>query len=468
MSIRTGNSKVQYVCQECGCISLKWLGRCPDCGTWNQMIEEVKSLEIGRKSSQARIPGEAPISLAGVSIKPARRYSTGLGELDRVMGGGVVPGSLILVGGDPGIGKSTLLLQTAIRLAQGGLRVLYVSGEESGSQIKLRADRLGGSPPELFLLCESRIEEIQEASRKLQPAVIIIDSIQTMIHPGVSSVPGSVSQVRESGGALLSLAKSAGGPSIFLVGHVTKEGLLAGPRVLEHIVDTVLYFEGDGQHGFRILRAVKNRFGSTNEVGLFEMGAEGLTEVHDPSGLFIQERQKEGGGSAIAVSLEGSRPLLMEIQSLVSRSYFGVPQRRVSGLDYNRTCLMLAVLERRAGLILGTQDVFVSVAGGLAVYEPAVDLAAAVAIASSLKDETIDHETVVFGELGLGGEIRAVTQPERRIREAVRMGFKRAVLPQRNLTQIKSRPKEFELTGVNNLQAALEALLSYKQKRQES
>ena len=466
MSIRTGNSKVQFVCQECGCISLKWLGRCPDCGTWNQMTEEVKSLEIGRKSSPGRLPVEAPVPLAEVSVQPARRYSTGLGELDRVMGGGIVPGSLILVGGDPGIGKSTLLLQTAFCLAQGGVRVLYVSGEESGSQIKLRADRLGGSPPELFILCESRIEEIMDASRKLQPLVIIIDSIQTMMHPGVSSVPGSVSQVRESGGALLSLAKSTAGPSIFLVGHVTKEGLLAGPRVLEHIVDTVLYFEGDGQHGFRILRAVKNRFGSTNEVGLFEMGSEGLTEVYDPSCLFMQERQKEGGGSAIAVSLEGSRPLLVEVQALVSRSYFGVPQRRVSGLDYNRTCLMLAVLERRAGLILGTQDVFLSVAGGLAVSEPAVDLAAAVAVASSLKDVTIDHETVVFGELGLGGEIRAVTQPERRIREAARMGFKRAVLPQRNFNQLKPRPKELELKGVNTIQEALEDLMA-KPKKQE-
>ncbi len=456
MSPRATKLKNNFVCQACAHQSPKWLGRCPDCGAWNQMVEERQPAPAARSRS-----GPGP---AAPPVQPHReiatsahdRQATGLAELDRVLGGGVVPGSLILVGGDPGIGKSTLLLQAAFALAQAGRPVLYVSGEESPGQIKLRADRLGDPPANLSLLCETRVEEILAASEANRPAVVIIDSIQTLAHSEVASVPGSVSQIRECGAALLACAKNKG-PAIFLVGHVTKEGVLAGPRVLEHMVDTVLYFEGDRQHGFRVLRTAKNRFGSTNEVGIFEMGGEGLREVTDPSRSFLQERRVGTAGSAIAVSLEGTRPLLVEVQCLTATSYFGLPQRRVSGLDYNRCCLLLAVLERRAGLTLGSQDVYFSVAGGLSVTEPAVDLAVAAAAASSLKDKIIDPETALFGEVGLSGEIRGVTQAPRRCQEARQLGFKRCLLPQAQADHLPPLPG-LEIIGVNNIQDVLTIL----------
>jgi len=450
-------SKSHFVCQECGHASPKWLGRCPDCGAWNSLVEELDKPAARSANSRDAWVSEPPMPLAGVKAAKESRYPVGIAEFDRVLGSGVVPGSLVLGGGDPGIGKSTLLLQTAFRLAE-NRSVLYVTGEESASQVKLRADRLGGPPAGLHLYCETRIDAILEAGRSLQPAVMIVDSIQTLIHPAIASVPGSVSQVRECGGSLMNLAKSTNGPAVFLVGHVTKEGTLAGPRVLEHMVDTVLYLEGDRQHGYRVLRTVKNRFGSTNEVGIFEMREEGLVEVGNPSRMFLSERRPGDSGSAVAVSLEGTRPLLIEIQALVSTSYFGMPQRRVSGLDYNRSCLMLAVLERRAGFQLGSQDVFVSVAGGLTVDEPAVDLALAAAVASSLRDKAVDPRAAVFGEVGLGGEIRAVSQPERRAWEAAQLGFERCVLPGRCLDQVKKRPS-IELVGVNTLQEGLEILM---------
>jgi len=453
MNLRT-DKKVQFVCQACGYTSPKWMGRCPECSAWNTMIEEIKAVARKRKQIGSFTSVAPPQPLTEIQVIQSERYRTGLQEMDQVLGGGIVPGSLILVGGDPGIGKSTLLMQAAFRLAQAGQSVLYVSGEESSTQIKLRADRLGMPPPNLYILCETRLEEILAAAQKILPAILVVDSIQTLTYADIGSVPGSVSQVRECGGALMTFAKS-GGPAIFLVGHVTKEGVLAGPRILEHMVDTVLYFEGDRQHGYRILRTVKNRFGPTNEVGVFEMGADGLKQIGDPSRLFLNERRVETAGSAIAVSLEGTRPLLIEIQSLTAASYFGMPQRRVSGLDYNRSCLMLAVLERRAGLVLSSQDVFLSVAGGLTVNEPAIDLAIVAAVASSLKDRSLQPDMAIFGEVGLGGEIRAVSQPERRCQEAAQLGFKRCLVPQRNLSKVK-RLNVPECIAVDSIQEALE------------
>lgn len=453
MARKIDKNRMIYICQECGYASPKWLGRCPECGAWNKMLEDTAPQpRPGRRA--ARTSGAMPVRLADVDAAAVRRLCSRIGEFDNVLGGGLVPGSLVLVGGDPGIGKSTLLMQAAFKLAADGVRVLYLSGEESAAQIKLRADRLGAVPADLLLLCETDIETVLEQARRTTPAVMIVDSIQTLSHPDVSSVPGAVGQVRECGAALMALAKNSG-PAVVLVGHVTKEGVLAGPRVLEHMVDTVIYFEGDRQHGFRILRAAKNRFGSTNEVGIFEMRADGLAEVGDPSRLFLRERHAENPGSAVAVSLEGNRPLLIEIQALVAPSYFGMPQRRASGLDYNRCCLMLAVLEKRGGMALGAQDVFLSVAGGLSVDEPAVDLAVVLATASSLRDLPLDGDTAFFGEVGLGGEIRAVTQPERRVQEAALLGFKRCVVPQSNRESLMKNT-EMEIIGVDTLQKALE------------
>jgi DNA repair protein RadA/Sms len=455
-------SRTAFVCQECGCQSPKWLGRCPDCGAWNKFLEEPAG--PAKPGKRAAAPQTAPVKLAEVDLSAVPRLRTGINEFDNVLGGGFVPGSMVLVGGDPGIGKSTLLMQAAYRLAAAGARILYVSGEESASQIKLRANRLGSAPAELDLLCSTDLEEVLANARRIQPAVMIVDSIQTLSHPEVSSVPGAVGQVRECGAALMDLAKH-GGPAVVLVGHVTKEGVLAGPRVLEHLVDTVIYFEGDRQHGFRILRAAKNRFGSTNEVGIFEMRADGLAEVGEPSRLFLQERHPENSGCAVAVSLEGTRPLLLEIQALVAPSYFGLPQRRVSGLDYNRCCLMLAVLEKRGGIALGSQDVFLSVAGGLAVDEPAVDLAVIVAVASGQRDQPLDPQTAFFGEVGLGGEIRAVSQAERRVQEAQKLGFKRCLLPQRNQESL-AKLFGLELVGVETVQQALGMCFAPAEKKQ--
>ncbi|OPZ73372.1 MAG: hypothetical protein BWY80_00951 [Firmicutes bacterium ADurb.Bin456] len=414
--------KTCYNCQECGHRSTRWLGRCPGCGAWNSFVEEV-SLPAG-----AALPvnpgGELPRPVTEVPALAEDCFPTELAELDRVLGGGIVPGSLVLVGGDPGIGKSTLMLQAAHLLSR-RLKVLYVSGEESARQVRLRADRLGVLSPGLLLLCETDLDAVEGQLRKLAPPVAVIDSIQTMFKAGIPSAPGSVGQVRECAAQLMRLAKSTG-ISIFLVGHVTKEGTLAGPRVLEHMVDTVLYLEGDRHQFFRVLRSIKNRFGSTHEIGIFEMSGRGLVEVANPSALFLIQRSRpDVPGSAVVAGLEGTRPLLVEIQALVSPTSYGVPRRMTAGVDYNRVALIAAVLEKRVGLNLGSQDLYVNAVGGVRLDEPAVDLAIACALVSSFRDQPVDPGLACAGEIGLTGELRPVTGAEKRIKEAFKMGFSR-------------------------------------------
>ena len=448
--------RARYVCQNCGHVSPKWLGRCPDCGEWNSLVEEVATpppARAGRRSSPAA-PAQ-PVSVAEVPQAAETRTPIGLAEFDRVLGGGLVDGSVVLVGGDPGIGKSTMLMQIGERLARGGARVLYVSAEESVRQTKLRADRLGAAAPGLLLLAENDLDVILQTASAQRPAALIVDSIQTVYRADVASAPGSVAQVRECTAALVRLAKDEG-VAVFIVGHVTKEGAIAGPRVLEHLVDTVLYFEGDRHHAYRILRATKNRFGSTNEIGVFEMAASGLVEVLNPSAAFLSERPREAPGSAVICAIEGSRPLLVEVQALVSPTHFGMPRRTAAGVDYNRLLLLLAVLERRAGLHLAAQDVYVSVAGGVGVDEPAADLGIAVAVASSLRDRPVDPRAVVIGEVGLAGEVRAVPQMGKRLNEAVRLGFERAVIPAGGGVEV---PAGLEAITVPDLTSALRAIL---------
>ncbi|MBI4590721.1 MAG: DNA repair protein RadA [Candidatus Rokubacteria bacterium] len=445
-----------YRCQECGFAAAK-PGTCPDCarqGNYIQLVEERRPTARSRRMSAQ--PGTVPIPLADVSVVGGERAATGIAELDRVLGGGVVRGSLVLIGGDPGIGKSTLLLQASRALADLGAPVLYVSGEESAAQVKLRADRLGVSPKGLYLLAETNLEAIEAHAGSLKPPVLVVDSIQTVYLPDLESAPGSVSQVRECGARLMLLAKRQG-VATFLVGHVTKEGALAGPRVLEHLVDTVLYFEGEPHHTYRVLRAVKNRFGSTNEIGVFEMTERGLAEVKNPSGFFLSERPQGVPGSVVVSSLEGTRPFLLELQVLVSPANFGTPRRTVLGMDYNRVCLLLAVLEKRLGFPLQTQDVFVNVAGGARVVEPAADLGLVVAAASSYMDRPVTGNLVVFGEVGLAGEVRAVAGFERRLREAAALGFTGAVVPRNNLSA--ETPLPLEPQGVVSIDEAIQALL---------
>ena len=396
------DKKTIFFCQSCGYESGKWMGQCPGCHQWNTFVEEKISMS---KSAPAGKPGKAaqrPVSLDEISLEEGSRIKTGIGELDRVLGGGIVPGSLVLVGGDPGIGKSTLLLQACRQLAESGKNILYVSGEESLQQIKMRAMRIGSFPKGLKLLCETSLDKIGACIEKEEPGAIVIDSIQTMYNEEISSSPGSVSQVREATGVLLRIAKGMQIP-IFIVGHVTKDGNVAGPRVLEHMVDTVLYFEGDRHVSYRILRAVKNRFGSTNEIGVFEMGQEGLTEVQNPSEFMLEGRPVGASGSVVACSMEGSRPIMIEIQALVCRSNFGIPRRTANGTDFNRVNLLMAVLEKRARMNLSASDAYINIAGGIKMTEPAVDLGILLAIASSQKDIVMDEKTVVFGEVGLSG-----------------------------------------------------------------
>jgi DNA repair protein RadA/Sms len=420
--MRETGSALSYVCQNCGHRTVKWLGRCPHCGTWNSLIEEAPRSAARRES----IVGAGETQRLGDSRQGVpERTVTGIGEFD---GGGIVPGSLILIGGEPGIGKSTLMLQVAAALSRRGERVLYVSAEESLSQMRMRAERIGAQGDGLFVLCEADVTVILEEARKLKASVVVIDSMQVMYHPDVPSTPGSVNQVRQSASALMALAK-AEAVSVFIVGHVTKSGDIAGPRMLEHMVDTVLYFEGGRHHEYRILRTQKNRFGSTEEIGVFCMGPDGLSEVGDPSRLFLRERRAGSAGCVVTSSLEGTRPILVELQALVGERSFGIPQRRGLGVDYNRLCMLLAVLERWTGLKLRERDVFVSVAGGMTVMEPAVDLAIALALASSMAERPIDGEMVALGEIGLGGELRACHLIERRLREAGKLGFKKAVVP---------------------------------------
>jgi DNA repair protein RadA/Sms len=445
-----------FVCGSCGYESPKWLGKCPGCQSWNTFVEERPARKTaGRPESGISAPRQKPMPIQEVETSRDARIHTGIGELDRVLGGGLVPGSLLLVGGDPGIGKSTLLLQTSNALASRGRKVLYVSGEESARQTKLRAERIGALAEQMYVLSETNMEEIAAAIDEVQPDLAVIDSIQTVYHPSIESAPGSVSQVRECTGYFLRIAKVRGIATV-LVGHVTKEGAIAGPRLLEHMVDTVLYFEGERHHAFRVLRAVKNRFGSTNEIGIFEMLESGLREVANPSEMFLSERPVGAAGSIVTASMEGTRPVLVELQALVAPTTFPSPRRMTAGVDHNRLSLILAVLEKRIGLFLQNQDTYVNVAGGVRLVEPAVDLAMAVAIASSYRDKPTRPGDVVFGEVGLTGEVRAVSRIEQRVKEAEKLGFKRVIMPAGSMKGWKP-PRGIELVAVQTVGEALKA-----------
>jgi DNA repair protein RadA/Sms len=450
-----------FACQACGHQSAKWLGRCPGCAAWNTMAEERLAKEPAAPGGRAAWLSSKPLRLSEITDTPTdARLLTGIGEFDRVMGGGIVAGSVTLIGGDPGIGKSTLLLETLNRIGRRSGVVLYVSGEESQAQIRLRAERMGVDAKELYIQSETSYEEIVAVARRLVPRAIVIDSIQTMYTAQLASAPGSVGQIRETAAALMSFAKQSATP-LLLVGHVTKDGAIAGPRVLEHIVDTVLYFEGDRGHPYRILRAVKNRFGSTNEIGVFEMQESGLAEVTNPSAFFLAERPAGAAGSVVVASLEGSRPILIELQALVTPSHVGMARRMVIGVDSNRVSLLLAVLEKRAGLFVSGHDVFVNVVGGIEIEEPAIDLGIAAAIASSFRERPIDPETVLFGEVGLAGEIRAIQQPEIRVAEAAKMGFRRCLLPESNAKRMSivcDGGPPIELIPVRHLGEVMERL----------
>lgn len=451
-----------FFCQECGYESAKWMGQCPGCKQWNTFVEETVS--ASKKAAGSRgiaactengKAGQA-VSLSEIELREDEKILTHIGELDRVLGGGIVPGSLTLVGGDPGIGKSTLLLQMCRLLAKQGHKVLYISGEESLKQIKIRAQRLGEFTENLLLLCETNLDVIAESIRRGMPEIVIIDSIQTMYSEDVSAAPGSVSQVRESTAVLLQLAKGLG-ISIFIVGHVTKEGTVAGPRVLEHMVDTVLYFEGDRYAAYRLLRGVKNRFGSTNEIGVFEMRGEGLIEVPNPSEYMLSGRPEGASGSIVSCSMEGTRPILVEIQSLVCHSNLGIPRRQANGTDYNRVNLLMAVLEKRVGVPLSDCDAYVNIAGGMKITEPAIDLGIAMAIVSSFKNRAVADGVIAFGEVGLSGEVRAVSQTKQRVLEAKKLGFSICVLPKvcaENLEEIKG----IRIVGVRTLQDAIDLI----------
>ena len=424
------NSTV-FFCQECGHESSKWMGQCPACKKWNTFVEEKVSVTGGSKITPFREAAK-PVEIGSISMQEEERMHTGIAELDRVLGGGIMPGSLTLVGGDPGIGKSTLLLQMCRLLANAGRQVLYISGEESLKQIKLRAIRIGEFQDTMFLLCETNLSVVEETIRHTKPEVVIVDSIQTMYQEAVTSAPGSVSQVREATNVFLQLAKGLG-ISIFIVGHVTNEGTVAGPGVLEHMVDTVLYFEGDRYASYRILRGVKNRFGSTNEIGVFEMRREGLIEVENPSEYMLSGKPIGASGSVVVCSVEGTRPILIEIQALVCRTNFGIPRRQTTGTDFNRVNLLMAVLEKRLGLQIGDFDAYVNIAGGMKINEPAIDLGLILAIVSSFKNRPVDEKMIVFGEVGLSGEVRAVTMAQQRVQEARKLGYETVVLPRVNL-----------------------------------
>jgi DNA repair protein RadA/Sms len=442
-----------FVCQSCGAQAARWLGRCADCGAWNTLVEErlAPAAKAAGRGGERRQP--EPITV--LTAASERRSSCGIGELDRVLGGGVVPGSVILIGGDPGIGKSTLVLQALALLARQG-RALYVSGEESPQQVRMRADRLGIAEPALLVLAETNVEAILEAARAVEPVILAMDSIQTMFTEQFAAAPGSIGQVRESAARLVQFAKHQGLATV-LVGHVTKEGAFAGPRVLEHMVDTVLYFEGDRGHSFRILRAVKNRFGSTNEIGVFEMKEQGLQAVANPSALFLAERPVDVPGSVVVASIEGTRPILVEIQALVSSSALGTARRTTLGMDHNRVALLVAILEKKMGLQLAGQDIFVNVAGGVRLDEPAADLGALVAVASSFLDRPVDPHTLIIGEVGLAGEVRAIGQVEARVREGGKLGFRRCVLPESSRRQLPAL-SGVELRGVASLNEAWDFL----------
>ena len=449
------NKKTVYFCQECGYESSKWMGQCPGCRAWNTLVEEAVS--TSKKTTVSGSGGVSsrtePVKLKDIRLSEDERRMTRIGELDRVLGGGIVPGSLVLVGGDPGIGKSTLLLQVCRNLAESGSSVLYISGEESLRQIRLRADRIGEFNGSLQILCETNLETIREIIERKKPDTVIIDSIQTMFHEDISSAPGSVSQVRESTGVLMKIAKGMG-ISMFIVGHVTKDGSVAGPRVLEHMVDTVLYFEGDRHVSYRILRGVKNRFGSTNEIGVFEMQKTGLVEVENPSEYMLSGKPENASGSVVACAMEGTRPMLMEIQALVCKTNFGFPRRTAAGADYNRINLLMAVLEKRIGLALSDYDAYINIAGGIRMNEPAIDLGIVMAIVSSYKNRPVDERMIVFGEVGLSGEVRAVNMPEQRVAEAKKLGFETCVVPEVSLDMVKGI-KGIKIIGVKTINDAM-------------
>lgn len=444
-----------FFCQNCGYESSKWAGQCPSCHEWNTFVEEVldkKSKVSSREVSEAR-----PVALSEISVSDEKRTSTHIGELDRVLGGGIVSGSLILVGGDPGIGKSTLLLQVARELSKDQIPLLYVSGEESLKQIGLRARRMGDFGTSIRLLSETNLDIIKGVLEREKPQVAVIDSIQTMYNEEISGAPGSVSQVRESTAKLMQLAK-VNGITIFVVGHVTKEGVVAGPRVLEHMVDTVLYFEGDRHASYRILRGVKNRFGSTDEIGVFEMRKEGLVQVENPSEFMLDGKAKGASGSVVACSIEGTRPILLEIQALVCRSNFGMPRRTAVGCDYNRVNLLMAVIEKRLGLHLSEYDAYVNIAGGIKMSEPAIDLGLVLAIVSSYRDNPISDRVIAFGEVGLSGEVRSVQMVEQRIREAEKLGFETVILPKSSLKGLGYEPTGVSLIGVETIREAVDVI----------
>lgn len=444
--------KIVFVCQECGHESPKWLGRCPNCGGWNTMAEEMPVVIKNERSFNLSVNKPCPV----VDIETASlpRRNTGVKEFDRVLGGGVVPGSLVLVGGDPGIGKSTLMLQVATGISRLYGDGLYVSGEESAAQVRMRAERLGELARRLYIMTETNIDAILANASQSKPAFLVIDSIQTMFCPDIPSAPGSVGQVRESTAKLLRYAKESNVP-VAIIGHVTKEGNIAGPRLLEHMVDVVLYFEGERSYSFRVLRAIKNRFGSTTESGIFAMEEQGLMEIKNPSQLLLSERPDQTPGSVVLAYLEGVRPLLIEMQALVSTTCFGMPRRTTVGFDYNRLAMLMAVLEKRVGLSLANQDAYVNAVGGIRVIEPAADLAVALAVASSFRNQALNSRTVVVGEVGLTGEVRMVSRMDARIAEAATLGFVRAVIPKGNLAALKVRPQGMELIGVGTVAEAM-------------
>lgn len=453
-------AKTHFVCQTCGYQAPKWLGKCPGCQEWNTFVEErIVEEKVSERDFLGLEIDSLPAPITEIEAEERGRLTIGIGELDRVLGGGIVLGSVVLVGGDPGIGKSTLLLQMMNQLALKGMKVLYISGEESLQQTKMRADRLGVSSKNLLVVSETSLEKVIQDIQSLRPSTVVVDSVQTLYCSEIPSIPGSISQVREASSRLLYLAKHLSIP-IFLVGHVTKEGFIAGPKVLEHMVDTVLYFEGEANHAYRILRAVKNRYGSTNEIGVFEMKDSGLSEVLNPSEFFLSERARTASGSVVVPSLGGSRPILIEIQALVVSSNLGMPRRTAQGMDLNRLSLLVAVMEKRLGIHLSSQDIFLNVAGGIRIEEPGADLGAIASIASSFKDRAVHPETVIFGEVGLGGEVRGVSQAGGRLRESARLGFKKALLPKQNLEKIHGI-KGIETIGVGTVREAIEVLFKF-------
>jgi len=449
--------KTKYVCQSCGYSSLRWSGKCPECETWSSMVEEIISVDR-RKSNNAaiKVNDDSYRLITEISLINEARVQTNISELDRVLGGGIVSGSVILIGGDPGIGKSTLMLEVAEKIKD--KKILYVSGEESASQIKLRADRLKYKLNNFYILSETNLEIIQAVIEREIPEIVIVDSIQTISRPDVESAPGTISQLRESTALLMYIAKK-NNISVFIVGHITKEGIIAGPKVLEHMVDVVLQFEGERTHAYRILRGIKNRFGSTNEIGIFEMTDEGLKEVLNPSEVFLSQRNYGASGCVISASLEGTRPILIEVQALATSTSYGIPQRTSMGFDYKKLNIIIAVLEKKLALFLNKSDIFLNIAGGVKIDEPAIDLAVAISICSSFKDIPVDSDTIVLGELGLSGEVRTISYIDRRITEAAKLGFKKVIIPKGNLKSLNIKKYKTEIIGVEKIKDAVEKML---------